>query len=53
MEDKEEAIEFFMREKSSDQDIQRAISDGKIPFVSTSEIRGPIQERLTETDKST
>jgi hypothetical protein len=53
MEDKEEAIKFFMREKSSDQDIQRAISDGKIPFVSTSEIRGPIQERLTETDKST
>jgi len=52
MEDKEEAIEFFMREKSSDQDIQRAISDGKIPFVSTSEIRGPIQEHLTHPSKS-
>lgn len=47
LEDKEEAIEFFTREKSSDQDIRRAISDGKIPFVSTSEIRGPIQEQLT------
>jgi hypothetical protein len=52
MEDKEEAIEFFMREKSSDQDIQRAISDGKIPFVSTAEIRGPIQE-LNQPDKTT
>jgi hypothetical protein len=53
IEDKEEAIEFFTREKSSDQDIQRAISEGKIPFVSTSEIRGPIQEQLTQPDNST
>jgi hypothetical protein len=52
MKGKEEAIEFFTREKSSDQDIQRAISDGKIPFVSTSEIKGPIQEHLTHPGKS-
>jgi hypothetical protein len=52
MKGKEEAVEFFTREKSSDQDIQRAISDGKIPFVSTSEIKGPIQEHLTHPGKS-
>lgn len=53
IEDKEEAIVFFTREKNSDQDIERAIAEGKIPFVSTSEIRGPIKEQLTQPDKST
>jgi hypothetical protein len=37
VEDKENAIVFFMREKGSDQDIESAISEVKIPFVSTSE----------------
>ena len=41
---KEEKIEFFSRENSTERDIQKSISEGKIPFVSTSEIRGPRQE---------
>jgi hypothetical protein len=43
MQDQEGRIEFFMREKTSDQEIEHAISEGRIPFVSTSEIRGPRQ----------
>jgi hypothetical protein len=53
LEDKEEDIVFFTREKSSDQVLERAVAEGKIPFVSTSEIRGPIQEQRTQPDKST
>lgn len=40
---KEEDIEFFNREKSSDHDIQSSILQGKIPFISSVEIRGPKQ----------
>jgi hypothetical protein len=39
LEDKEELIESFTREKSTDEEIKKAISEGKIPFISTSEIR--------------
>jgi hypothetical protein len=53
LEDKEDAIVFFTREKSSEQDVQRAISEGKIPFVSTSEIRGPVQTQLHHPENST
>ena len=45
LEDKEEAVAFFTREKVSDWDIQKSISEGKIPFISTSEIRGHRQEQ--------
>jgi hypothetical protein len=41
LEDKEELIQFFTREECSEEDVKRTISEGKIPFISTSEIRGP------------
>jgi len=41
LEGKEELIELFTREGGSAEDIKRSISEGKIPFISTSEIRGP------------
>jgi hypothetical protein len=40
LEDKEQMIEYFTRE-SSGEELKKAISEGKLPFVSTSEIRGP------------
>ncbi len=43
LEDKETFIELFTREKCSAEEIQRSISEGKIPFISTSEIRGPLR----------
>jgi ABC-type antimicrobial peptide transport system ATPase subunit len=53
IDDKKDAIVFFMRERSSDQDVQSAISEGRILFVSTSEIRGPAQEQLNHRENST
>jgi hypothetical protein len=41
LEDKERLIELFTREKVSTEEIEQSISEGKIPFISTSEIRGP------------
>jgi len=41
LEGKEELIELFTREGGSAEDIKKSISEGKIPFISTSEIRGP------------
>jgi hypothetical protein len=38
---KEPLIELFTREKCSIKEIKQSISEGKIPFISTSEIRGP------------
>lgn len=40
LEDKEHLIEYFTRDSSGDE-LEKAISEGKVPFVSTSEIRGP------------
>jgi hypothetical protein len=40
LEDKEELIEAFTL-KSSVEDLEKAISEGNIPFISTSEIRSP------------
>jgi hypothetical protein len=40
LEDKEHLIEYFTR-GSSGEELKKAISEGKVPFVSTSEIRGP------------
>jgi hypothetical protein len=43
LEDEEELIQFFTREECSEEDVKRTVSEGKIPFISTSEIRGPRQ----------
>ena len=40
LKDKEHSIEYFTRE-SSGEELKKAIAEGKVPFVSTSEIRGP------------
>ena len=47
LEDKEDSIEPFTQ-KSSVDELEKAIADGKIPFVSTSEIRGPNVLPLTK-----
>lgn len=43
LEEKEEAIQFFAQQRTSVKDLQEAIDEGKVPFVSSSEIRRPLE----------
>jgi len=45
LENKMNLIEFFTQENSVE-DITKAISNGKVPFISTSEIRRPLKELI-------